>query len=99
MAAVGKGREECRIFGVDQIAEALEFQIADDLFLHQARQVRRRRDPIAGPDLLRNRAPAHQFAAFEHQHAASSAGQIRRRDQAVMAGADDDDVVGFRHVL
>ena len=68
MAAVGEGREERGVLGVDAVAEALQFQIADDLFLHQAGEVGCGGDAVAGPDFFGDGAAADQFARFENQH-------------------------------
>ena len=45
-----------------------------------------------------HRLAAGDLAAFEHEHLLSRLGEIVRRDQAVEARADDDDVViGHRY--
>ena len=52
------------------------------------------RDAVA--EGLRSPAwPPATVAAFQHQHLLAGLGEIVRRDQAVEAGADDDDVVLF----
>ena len=97
MRAVGEGRKEGGILGVDAVAEALQFQVAHDLFLHQAGEVGGGGDAISGPDFFGDGASADQLARFEDDHAAAGAGQIRRGDQSVVAAADNDDVKCFTH--
>ena len=86
----GNAREERGILGVHVVAEALQLQLAHDAFLQQAGKIGGGRDAISRPDFLGDRAAAHQFAPFQHQHLAPGARQIRGRDQAVVAAADDD---------
>ena len=50
----------------------------------------------AGVDLLGHGGAAEHVAPLEHEHLAARAGEIRRVHQAVVAAADDDDVV-IRH--
>ena len=76
MAAVGKRREERGIFRVDTIAEAFEFEFANDALLQQAGEIRGGGDAIARPDFFGDRATAHQFALFEHQHFAPGAREV-----------------------
>ena len=59
VAAIGEGREEGGVFGVDAVAEAFEFQLADDFFLHQARKIGCRGDAVAGPDFFGDCAAAY----------------------------------------
>jgi len=92
MAAIGKRREERGILGVDDVAEAVQLQLAHDALLQQAGQVRGSGNAEAGPDFLGNRAAAYQFAALQHQDLAAGASQISGRYQAVVAGTDDDDI-------
>ena len=66
VAPIGEGREERGVLGVDAIAEAFQLQIAHDFFLHQAREIGRRRNAVAGPDFFGDGAAAHQFAGFEN---------------------------------
>ncbi len=86
----GKSGEEGRILGKYPIAEALQFQFANDSFLEQADEIRAGRNPVARPDLFGDRAPAEHFAAFEDQHLLAGAGKVSGGDQAVVAAADDD---------
>ena len=89
VAAIWERRKERRVLRVDAITETFELQLAHDFFLHEARKVRGRGNAIPGPDLLGDGASAHQFTAFENQHAAARARQIGGRDQAVVSRADD----------
>ena len=100
VAAVGKGRKEGGVLGVHVVAEAFEFELANDALLQQAGEIGRGGDAVAGPDLFGDGAAAHQFAALEHQHLAAGAREVSGGDQAVVAAADDDGVVlgHFRNV-
>ena len=44
-------------------------------------------------ELLGDRRAANQVAAFQHPHFQSGGSQISRADQAIVAAADDQDVV------
>jgi hypothetical protein len=48
VAAVGKGREEGRVFGVHPVAEARQIQFADDALLQEAGEIRGGGDTVAG---------------------------------------------------
>ena len=67
----------------------------------QADEVRVARQPRvdAGPRALGHGRAADVVAALEHEHRAPRAGQVRGRDQAVVAAADDHRVVSavLRH--
>ena len=93
MAAVGKRGEECGILGVHLVAEARQLQFPHDAFLQQAGEVRGGGDAIARPDLLGDRAAAHQFAPLQYQHLAPAARQVGGRHQTIVAAADDDGIV------
>ena len=69
-------------------------QLADDLGAEQADHVARDREAEAGDDLLGDRRTAEDVTPLEHDRAQARACQIGRRDQAVVAAADDDRVVG-----
>ena len=43
--------------------------------------------------LLGDDAAAHEFAAFQHQHFSSGAGEIGGSDQTVVTGTDNDGVL------
>ncbi len=97
IAAVGKRRERRRAARQHLEAVLLQFQVADDLRPQQAVDVGGRGDLEAGPDFFGDAAAADDFAAFQHQGFIALLGQIRRRDEAVVPGADDDGVVRLRH--
>ena len=90
MRAIGKRRKERRILGVHAVSEALQLQIAHDLFLHQTGEVGSGRNSVAGPDFLGDGAAADHIARFEHQDLASGFREICGGDQSVMTAADDD---------
>ena len=79
MRAVGKGRKERGILGVDAIAEALQLQVAHDLFLHQAGEVGGSGNAISGPDFLGDRASADQFARFQDERRSVRPGRDKQR--------------------
>ncbi len=97
MRAIGKGRKEGGILGVDTVAETLQLQVADDFFLHQAGEVRGGGNTISGPDFLGDGASADKLARFEHQHAPAGSGQIGSGDESVMTAADNNDVMRVIH--
>src|SRR5579872_921278 len=90
MPTIRERREESRVLSVDSVAEALQFQIAHYFFLHQAGEIGRRGDSVAGPDFFRDSATAHEFTRFEHQDLDSGTSQVRGCHQPVVASADDD---------
>ncbi len=61
---IGEWREEGRVLRIDAIAEALQFQIAHDFFLHQAGEVGCRGNAVARPDFFRDGAAAYQLAGL-----------------------------------
>ena len=77
--------------------EVREFQVPDYGRPQHARDVGRGGHAAARRslrvDLLGDGASAHDRAALDHQHAAAGPGEIGRGHEAVVAGADDDDVV------
>ncbi len=48
-------------------------------------------------ELLAGRQPAHLLPSFEHEHLAPALAEKGCSGEAVVAGADDDDVVGLAH--
>src|SRR4029079_11962140 len=58
----------------------------------QRRNVRGRRDLVAGPQLLRDAGPAGEAARLDHGDLVPRLGEERRAHAAVVARADDDDV-------
>ena len=72
-------------------AVALELEVLDDLGLERPRRVGDGRE-VARHELQRRRRSAEPRIAFDHQGAQAGAAEIGRRDQAVVAAADDDGV-------
>ncbi len=62
----------------------------------QAHDVREHREREAGEDLLAHRRAADALAPLEHDDALAGAREIGGADEAVVAAADDDRVVGGR---
>ena len=96
IAAVGRGQEILRAALDDAQAMLGQFQVRDDLRVEQADGVGRDRIAEAGMEFLRHRGAADHLAALDHLHAQPGHRQIGRAGEAVMPGADDDDV-GFVH--
>jgi hypothetical protein len=96
MAAIGINREEGRVLGKHLVAEALQFQFADDSLLQQADQVSAGRYAIAGPEFFGDRAPAEHLAPLQNQHFLAGAREVSRGDEAVVAAADNDSYVVLR---
>ena len=71
-------------------------QIRGDLRIDRQR-VRQRRHAEAGRDLARDGAAADLVARFEHDDFATRPREVGRGDQAVVASADDGNVVARRH--
>ena len=74
-----------------------EVEVADDLRPQQAHDVREHREREAGEDLLAHRRPADPLAALEDDDALAGTREVRGRDEAVVAAADDDRVVARAH--
>ena len=70
-----------------------QFEVADDLRAQQADDVRELAEAIAREDFGGHRGAADDFAPFEHDDLLAGAREVGGRDQAVVAGADDDGVV------
>jgi hypothetical protein len=70
-----------------------EIELADDLRAQERDDVGGDRVLEARVDLLGDRRAADDVAALEHEHLPSGAGEVGRADQAVVAAANDDDVV------
>ena len=103
IAAVGRGQE---ILGaaLDDLQAVLgQLQIRDDLRVEQTDGVGRDRIAEAGMKFLRHRGAADHLAPLDHLHAQARHREIGRAGEAVMPGADDDDVclvhVGFKKCL
>jgi hypothetical protein len=99
MTAVGKRREERRVFRVDDVAVAGEIEFAHDFFLHEAGKIGGSGNAVAGPDFLGDGASADQLAGFEDEDFLAGFGEIGGGDESVMASADDEDVVRVGHCI
>ena len=69
----------------------VQAQIADDFLRKQADQVgvARQMRVVVGEDFLRSRGAADVIVFLQEQNAQSRACQVGRRDEAIMAGAED----------
>ncbi len=97
IAAVGGGEEILRAAFDDPQAVIAELQIRNHFRVQQAHRVGRDRIAKAGMKFLGDRSTTHHLAALDHLHAQSGHREVGRASEAVMPGADDDDV-GFCHV-
>ncbi len=67
-----------------------QLQVADDLGPQQAHHVGELAEAVAREDFLGDGCAAHDLTAFEDDHFLAGAREVRGRDHAVVAGADDD---------
>jgi hypothetical protein len=73
----------------------LQLEVGGDLRVEQADGVGRHRIAKAGVEFLGHRSAAHDLAALDHLHAQPAHGEIGRADEAIVAGADDQNVGVF----
>jgi len=76
----------------------MQLQVGNDLRVEQADGVGRHRIAKAGMELLRDRGAAHHLAPLDHLHAQPGHREVGRAGEAVVPGADDDNVC-FGHGL
>ncbi len=76
---------------------AREIEFADDFGAKERDHVRTFGKKKAGDDFFGNRRAAEDVAAFENDDLLACFGEIRGVDQAVVATADDDNVVVLPH--
>ena len=69
-------------------------QVADDLWIQQADRIGRHRIAEAGMELLGDGGPADYGPALQHEDFQARLCQVTGAGEAVVAGADDDRVVG-----
>ena len=72
-------------------------QLALDHRIELVDQVRKRRHAKAARDFSSDCRATDLVARLEHQDVVSTAGQVRRTDEAVVAGANDDGAAGISH--
>ncbi len=92
-------RERHEVVGRDDrdlVAVPLQVELAHDLRGHQRDDVRRARDPVAGPGLLGRRGAAEHVAFLQDEHIQTGLRKVRCAREAVVASPDDDDVA-FEH--
>ncbi len=70
-----------------------QLEVADDLGAEQAHHIGKDRELESREDLLGDGGAPDQRPALQHQHFLAGAGQVGRRDQAVVAAPDEDRVV------
>ena len=98
MTAVGEGRKEGGVFGVDEIAVAGEIELAHDLVLHEARKIRGGGDAIPGQISSVTAHPPTSSRASSTRTFFPRFGEISGGDESVMAGADNEDVERIGHL-
>ena len=86
-------RRERAVERKDLQAVTSQVELPDDLRPQQRDDIGADREAKALEHLLSDRRTADEVAAFEHEHPAPGRGEICGRGQAVVAAADDDDVV------
>ncbi len=69
-----------------------ELELLGDARQERPRRVEHGGAAKPGVNFLGHRAPAHDVARLEHQRLDAGAREHGRRDQAIVAGSDDDDV-------
>ena len=72
-----------------------QLQVADDLGPQQAHHVREFGEAVARKDFFRDGGAADDFAPLQHADLLAGAREVRGRDHAVVAGADDEGIVGI----
>jgi len=97
MAAIGVDGEEGRIFGLDAVTEAFEFEFANYTVLEEADEIGSGGDAIAGPDFFGYGAATEDFTAFENYDFFAGAGEVCGSDEAVVTASDDDSVISSSH--
>ena len=102
LPSVGKRGEQVGLVDIDMQPVRGEVEVADDLRPQQGERVCARRSAHAGPQLLGHARAADDVAALEDLDVEPRPRQVRGRDEAVVAGADDDRVEGVpdsRHAV
>jgi hypothetical protein len=94
---VGEWREQADR-GFDELEMTFELEIFDNLRRQGARALGECRRTKAWMELFGDTRAAGNLASFEHDRFQTGPGEIAGGDQAIMAGADDDDVIGW-HVF
>ena len=82
-----------RIEDRDLVSEFLEFQLANYLRRHQARDVGGGRDLVTGPDFLRHGGAPDSSLALEHEYVGSGPREIGGAGESVVAAPYDDHVM------
>ena len=76
---------------------AREIEIANNFGAQERNDIGENGEFEAGDDFFGDGGAAQNIAALEDQNFFARAGEIGRVDQAVVAAADDDDVVALGH--
>ncbi len=71
-----------------------ELEVADDLGPQQTHHIRENRESEARENLLADRRASDHRTPLEHQYPAARPGEVRGGHETVVAGADDDRVIG-----
>ena len=72
-----------------------QFQITNDFRAQQTHHIGKFGEAIAGENFLGDRRAADHLATLQHHHFLAGASEVCRSDQAIVAGADDDGIVGI----
>jgi hypothetical protein len=92
VAGAERGKEIIDLAEHDLEAVVVEPHVPDDLGVEQADRVGGGRVAEARVEFLRHRRAADDVPALQHRHLQSLRGEIISADEAVMAGADDENV-------
>ncbi len=72
-----------------------QLEVADDLGPQQAHHVGELAEAVAREDFFGDGGATDDLAPLEHDHFLAGAREVRGRDHAVVAGADDDSIEGI----
>ena len=95
MRGIVEQREALRVRRIELKAEAAgQLQLVDDLRPQHRGDEAAGREPRAGEKLLGNAGTAEHVAALDQQDLLAGAAKIVGGNEAIMAAADDDRVIG-----
>src|SRR5579864_7941590 len=93
VAAVGRERQQRNLVLNEFETLLQQLHVANDFRTQGTGGMREDRGTKAGMKFFRDRGATNQVATLEDERLESSSGEVKGRDQAVVAAADDDDVV------
>src|SRR5882762_4799462 len=90
-------RREGAVEGQDLESMTREIEFANNLRTQERNDVRADREFETGKNFFRHCRATEHMPAFEHEHALARAREVGGVDQAVVAAANDNDVVFLSH--